>query len=290
MALREACAVILYPNISPVIVSLGPVQLRWYGTMYLLGFLAAYWFLKRFTAKRSGSFEGERILDFLAYAALGIVVGGRLGYVLLYNIGYYIQHPLEVFALWHGGLSFHGGFIGVALTGWWFARRNGLSLYEIADAVVIPLPIGLGLGRIGNFINGELFGRPTEVPWCMVFPQGGPACRHPSQLYEALLEGVVLFLCMWGLGRTPRPTGVMLWSFVALYGTCRFLVEFTRMPDPQLGLLLGPLTMGQLLSAPMAILGGCMVWRKSGNPSVRSPKPEPSKNRDAPASGTRKSK
>jgi len=258
-----------YPNISPVIVSLGPLQLRWYGTMYLLGFLVGYWFLKRLTARWATGFRGDLILDFLAYAALGIVVGGRLGYVLIYNLPYYLQHPLEVFAVWHGGLSFHGGFVGVALAGWWFVRRHGLRLYEVADPVVIPLPIALGLGRIGNFINGELFGRPTEVPWCMVFPQGGPVCRHPSQLYEAFLEGLVLFLCMWLLGRTPRPPGLVFWGFVGLYGICRFLVEFTRGPDPQLGLILGPLSMGQVLSLPMVILGAWMVWRKSQNSEAR---------------------
>jgi phosphatidylglycerol:prolipoprotein diacylglycerol transferase len=257
-----------YPNISPVIFSLGPIQVRWYGMMYLLGFAAGYWILRHLTARMKTGFRGERIMDFLAYAALGIVVGGRLGYVLVYNFSHFLEHPLEIFALWHGGLSFHGGFVGVVLAGWWFVRKHRLTLYEVADPVVMALPIGLGLGRIGNFINGELFGRPTQVPWCMVFPQGGPECRHPSQLYEALLEGLVLFLCMWWLGRKPRPRGLLFWSFVALYGLIRFLVEFTRLPDPQLGLVLGPLSMGQLLSLPMVVLGAYMVWKGRKHPNA----------------------
>lgn len=253
-----------YPNISPVILSLGPIQVRWYGMMYLLGFVICYLILNYLAARKGSSFRKGVLLDFLVYAALGIVIGGRLGYVIAYNLPYYIEKPLEVFALWHGGLSFHGGFLGVLVAGLLFAKRRGLSFYEIADLVVIPLPIALGLGRIGNFINGELFGRPTHVPWCMVFPRGGPECRHPSQLYEALLEGLLLFLLMWWIGRGPRRAGATFWAFVGLYGLCRFLVEFTREPDPQIGLVLGPLTMGQLLSLPMAVLGGWASFRKRG--------------------------
>jgi phosphatidylglycerol:prolipoprotein diacylglycerol transferase len=251
-----------YPHIPPEIISIGPIRIRWYGMMYLLGFGFGYWLLKRLASRRNTRFKGPLILDFFAYAALGILVGGRLGYILIYNLSYYLSSPLEILAIWHGGLSFHGGFVGVVLAGWWFARRHGLTLYEVADMVVVPLPVALGLGRIGNFINGELFGRPTSVPWCMVFPQGGPACRHPSQLYEAFLEGLVLFVCMWILGRRPRPPGVVFWSFVGLYGLFRFLVEFTREPDPQLGFILGPFSMGQLLSLPMLLLGGWMAWRR----------------------------
>lgn len=250
-----------YPNISPVIFSVGPIQLRWYGTMYLLGFAAGYFLMRRLTRESRGRFRGEILLDFLAYVAAGLVVGGRLGYVLIYNFSYYVQNPLEVFALWKGGLSFHGGFVGVILAGFLFSRRYNVPFYEMADTAVIPLPIGIGLGRIGNFINGELFGRPSEVPWCMVFPNGGPQCRHPSQLYEALLEGAVLFGLMWALGRSRRGTGVPFWTFVAAYGICRFLVEFTREPDPQLGLVAGPFSMGQLLSLPMITLGLVMIWR-----------------------------
>jgi phosphatidylglycerol:prolipoprotein diacylglycerol transferase len=251
-----------YPNISPVIISLGPIQVRWYGMMYLIGFGVAYWLMRRTAARWATEFGGERIMDFLVYAALGVVIGGRLGYVLFYNPMYYLEHPLEIFALWHGGLSFHGGFLGVILAGYLFVRRHGFSFYEVADLVVIAAPIGVGLGRIGNFINGELFGRPSQVPWCMVFPEGGPVCRHPSQLYEAFLEGLVMFVCLWFLSRRPRPRGVLLWSFVSLYGLFRFLVEFTREPDPQLGLIIGPFSMGQLLSLPMALFGVWMALRR----------------------------
>lgn len=252
-----------YPNISPVIFSVGPLQLRWYGTMYLVGFALGYLIMRKLTAGRKGRFKGELLLDFLAYVALGVVVGGRLGYVLIYNLPYYLEHPLEAFAIWKGGLSFHGGFVGVILAGTWFARRNKIGFYEMADAAVVPLPIALGLGRIGNFINGELFGRPSDLPWCMVFPMGGPECRHPSQLYEALLEGLVLFLVMWRLGRVERKPGIPFWGFVMFYGLFRFLAEFAREPDPQLGLILGPLSMGQLLSLPMAGLGAWMLRRKT---------------------------
>jgi phosphatidylglycerol:prolipoprotein diacylglycerol transferase len=251
-----------YPHIPPEIISIGPIHIRWYGMMYLFGFGFSYWLMKRLTSSRDIRFKGPLILDFFAYAALGIVVGGRLGYILVYNLSYYVSSPWEAFAIWHGGLSFHGGFVGVVLAGWWFKKRHGLTFYEVADMVVVPLPVALGLGRIGNFINGELLGRPTSLPWCMVFPQGGPVCRHPSQLYEALLEGLVLFLFTWTLGRRPRPSGVLFWSFVGLYGLFRFLVEFTREPDPQLGFILGPFSMGQLLSLPMFLLGGWMTWRR----------------------------
>jgi phosphatidylglycerol:prolipoprotein diacylglycerol transferase len=262
-----------YPDIPPVIFRIGPFQVRWYGMMYLLGFAVGYALLKYLAARRQTPFRGALILDFLTYAALGIVVGGRLGYVLIYNLPYYLAHPLEVFALWHGGLSFHGGFAGVILASTVFLKRHGLNFYDVADLVVVPLPIALGFGRIGNFINGELYGRPTDLPWCMVFPQGGDLCRHPSQLYEALLEGVILFVLMWLIGRKPRSRGVVFWSFVGLYGLFRFIVEFFRAPDPQLGLILGPLSMGQLLSLPMACVGAVMVWycRRRGF-SAESPK------------------
>lgn len=251
-----------YPNIPPVIFSVGPLQLRWYGTMYLIGFSVGYLIMRKLTAGKQGRFKGDLLLDFLAYVALGVVVGGRLGYVLIYNLPYYLEHPLEALAIWKGGLSFHGGFVGVILAGTWFARRNKIGFYEMADVAVVPLPIALGLGRIGNFINGELFGRPSSLPWCMVFPLGGPECRHPSQLYEALLEGLVLFLIMWRLGKVERKPGITFWGFVMFYGLFRFLAEFAREPDPQLGLILGPLSMGQLLSLPMAGLGAWMLSRK----------------------------
>ena len=252
-----------YPNISPTIISIGPLHIRWYGFMYVVGFALGFFFMHRLGVRKNSAFRGDKILDFLTYAAIGLIVGGRLGYVLFYNFAYYSEHPLEAFALWHGGLSFHGGVIGVLLTGWYYTKRNNFSFYEVADIVVVPLPLGILCGRLGNFINGELFGRATDVPWCMVFPNGGPVCRHPSQLYEAGLEGLLMFASLWWLSRKVRAPGVLFWSFFILYGVCRFIVEFFREPDPQLGLILGPFSMGQLLSLPMVIVGIWMVYRRS---------------------------
>ncbi len=256
-----------YPHIDPVIVRIGPLQIRWYGLMYVLGFTATY-LLVRYQATR---FRWQEMLDHLdnlnLVLILGVVLGGRLGYVLFYNLGYYLQHPLEILATWEGGMSFHGGCIGVALAGLWYCRRHGLDFWKATDLYVVTVPIGLGLGRIGNFINGELFGRVTELPWGMVFPGGGPLPRHPSQLYEAGLEGVLLFFLLWSLRKRPWsagrsrhwPHGSMLALFLILYGVFRFLVEFVRQPDPQLGTLALGLTMGQFLSSIM-ILAGLLLW------------------------------
>ena len=256
-----------YPDIDPVIVSLGPLQVRWYGLMYILGFGAA-WMLVRYQAVLFGRQRLLRHLDNLNLALIaGVILGGRLGYVLFYNPGYYLQHPLEIFATWQGGMSFHGGCIGVLLAGWLYCRRHELDFWKGADLYVVTIPIGLGLGRIGNFLNGELYGRVTEVPWGMVFPGGGPLPRHPSQLYEFLLEGVLLFLILWSLKARPWqekhrsnwPHGTMLALFLVLYGVFRFLVELVREPDPQLGKVLAGLTMGQILSLTM-ILAGILLW------------------------------
>jgi phosphatidylglycerol:prolipoprotein diacylglycerol transferase len=248
-----------YPSISPSIFRIGPFQIRWYGLMYLLGFLAGYWILKSLSRRSSLQLGREKILDFLTYVAIGLIIGGRLGYVLIYNLSYYIHHPLKVFFIWEGGLSFHGGFIGVLITGFLFCRKNGYRFYDIADMAVIPLPIGIGLGRLGNFINGELFGRQTSVPWCMIFPSGGPVCRHPSQLYESILEGWILFAILFWISRRRWPSGFPFWTFIALYGLFRSFSEFFREPDPQLGLVLGPFSAGQCLSIPMAFIGAYMM-------------------------------
>ena len=188
------------------------------------------------------------------YLAVGLIVGARLGYLLFYQAdayGYYLRHPLEILAVWHGGMSFHGGLMGTVIAGWWFCRRKHLCFWAVADSVIITAPIGLGLGRLGNFINGELFGRPTHVPWGMVFPAGGPLPRHPSQLYEALLEGPVLLLLLWRLRKRHFRDGMMVVFFLFFYGVFRFFVEFFREPDPQLGFVLGFLTMGQILCIAM---------------------------------------
>ncbi len=255
---------IAFPRIDPEIVRIGPVALRWYGAMYAIGFAASY-LLVRYqirhprgtTAGSEGAPLREGFLDDLyVYLIAGLVVGARLGYVLFYDLRLYLADPLELFAVWHGGMSFHGGLIGSLAAGAWYCRRAGVDPLLVADLVTVTAPIGLGLGRLGNFINGELFGRVTDVPWGMVFPNGGPLPRHPSQLYEFLLEGVVLFAVLWALRRRNWPHGVLASLFLALYGTARFFVEFFREPDPQLGFVVaGLFTMGQVLSACMIALG-----------------------------------
>ncbi len=250
-----------YPKIDPVLLRLGPLQIRWYGLMYVLGFGAAYLLVKHQAKKFGWKRMAAHVDDLNLAIILGVVLGGRLGYVLFYNPGYYLRHPLEIVATWQGGMSFHGGCLGVLLAGILVCRRHGLDFWKTADLYVVTVPIGLGLGRLANFINGELYGRVTDVPWAMVFPGGGPLPRHPSQLYEALLEGLVLFLLLWNLKARPWqdrpgwPHGSLLALFLAGYGVLRFAVEFVRQPDPQLGTLALGLTMGQYLSLTMIAAG-----------------------------------
>jgi phosphatidylglycerol:prolipoprotein diacylglycerol transferase len=256
-----------YPSIDPVIVSLGPLKVRWYGLMYILGFLATYLLVKRQAIRFHCTHLLKNLDNLNLSLIIGVILGGRMGYVLFYNLPYYLKHPLEIFATWQGGMSFHGGALGVLICGSLFCRRHDIDFWKAADLYVVTIPIGLGLGRIGNFLNGELYGRPTDVPWAMVFPGGGFLPRHPSQLYEALLEGVFLFIILWSLKARPWqakytkqwPHGSMLALFLLLYGILRFLVEFVREPDPQLGLLPVGITMGQLLSLVMMI-GGIILW------------------------------
>jgi phosphatidylglycerol:prolipoprotein diacylglycerol transferase len=251
-----------YPQIDPVIVKIGPLQFRWYGLMYVLSLTIAYFVIKAQAAARSIPISKDRLYDLIVYGAVGVFVGGRLGYTLFYNFRYYyLEHPEKIPAVWEGGMSFHGGLLGTVVALWLFARRYGYTFYTITDLVAPTVPIGLFLGRIGNFINGELYGRPTDVDWCMIFPGGGPECRHPSQLYEAGLEGVLLFAVLWLLSRWPTPPGTLTWAFVTGYGLCRMIVEFFREPDMHLGFILGPLSMGQLLSLPMILLGAIMLAR-----------------------------
>jgi phosphatidylglycerol:prolipoprotein diacylglycerol transferase len=208
--------------------------------------------------------DPEIVDDFLFYATLGVVIGGRLGYVLFYHPGYFLAHPLEIFAVWQGGMAFHGGLLGVVVGCFLVARKHGVAPLEIGDAAAVAAPIGLFFGRLANFINGELYGRPSDVPWAMVFPGGGPLPRHPSQLYEAFLEGFVLFVVMAWLARgayDPARRGRLAGVFLIGYGLARFAVEFVRQYDPQLGLLFGALTMGQLLSLPMIALGAWLFAR-----------------------------
>jgi phosphatidylglycerol:prolipoprotein diacylglycerol transferase len=254
-------AAIPYPNIDPVLVALGPIQLRWYGLMYLIGLTAAYFLIQHKVARKGLPIRKDQIYDMVVYAAFGVFLGGRIGYTLFYNFSYYSQNPLKLLAVWEGGMSFHGGLLGTIIALIWFSRRQGISAYTIADLAACVTPIGLGFGRIGNFINGELFGRSTDVAWCMIFPAGGPACRHPSQLYEATLEGLVLFTALWWIDRRPTPPGTVFWSFITGYGISRLIVELFREPDQHLGFILGPITMGQILSVPMVLLGAVMLIR-----------------------------
>lgn len=252
------------PAIDPVIVQLGPFALRWYGVMYLLGFLIGYLVIRHLADQRQLPLNRDGQSDLLFYCVLGVILGGRLGYVLFYNAGYYLQHPLQIFSVWEGGMSFHGGLLGVVVAAVLFSWRRKLPVLLLGDILVTASALGLGLGRIGNFINGELWGRVTTVPWGMVFPAAGPEPRHPSQLYEAILEGLVLFLVLWWLHRRKAPHGVPFFSFFLLYGSFRFVIEFFRQPDAHLGFLWAGATMGQVLSLPMILAGvvGILVCRR----------------------------
>ncbi len=253
-----------YPHIDPIALQLGPIAIHWYGLMYLAGFGLA-WLLGRWRIQHHPSPAGltlRDLEDIIFYGVLGVVLGGRLGYVLFYKFDDYLAHPLAIFEVWQGGMSFHGGLIGVILMMLFFARRRGYSLLSIGDFIAPLIPLGLAAGRLGNFINGELWGRPTDQPWGMVFPGAGDDTpRHPSQLYEMGLEGFVLFALVWWFARKPRPAGQVGAVFLAGYGLFRFLVEFTREPDDYLGLLTGGLSMGQILSLPMILAGlALFIW------------------------------
>jgi phosphatidylglycerol:prolipoprotein diacylglycerol transferase len=253
-------------NINPILFKVGPFQVGWYGLMYVFGFIASYLLVLYQMKKKSFGISREEVDNLFVYLMLGLIIGGRLGYVLFYDLPLYLKQPLEIFAVWHGGMSFHGGLLGVLCVGIVFSLRHRKSFWRIADLFIVTAPIGLGLGRIGNFINGELYGRVTSAPWGMIFPKGGPLLRHPSQLYESILEGGCLFVILWFLKDKKLPSGGLLAVFLFLYGVFRFFVEFFRQPDQQLGFVLGPLTMGQLLCSLMIISGICLFlylwWRE----------------------------
>jgi phosphatidylglycerol:prolipoprotein diacylglycerol transferase len=263
---------IKFPNIDPVFLRLGPVQLRWYGLMYMLSFIIGYFLLRRYSKEKQLELSTDDLYDLLFFLILGVMIGGRLGYVLFYDLRSYLNNPWDIFAIWQGGMSFHGGFVGVILATLYITKRRKWNFWQIADLVCVVVPVGLGLGRIGNFINGELFGRPSTLPWAMVFPEGGPMPRHPSQLYEALLEGLVLFVILRWLYKKNFYPGTVFWGLVGFYGLFRFLVEFVREPDAHIGFDLGPFTRGQLLTLPMLVVGLTMMViyaRRSPPPKLR---------------------
>jgi phosphatidylglycerol:prolipoprotein diacylglycerol transferase len=251
-----------FPSIDPVLIQIGPFAIRWYALAYIIGLVAGWRYVRRLVQRPGWQLTPLDVDDLLLYVTLGVVLGGRLGYVLFYRPGYYLSQPLEALAVWQGGMSFHGGVVGVIAAMWLFARLRKRSFLEVGDAVVCAVPIGLFLGRIANFINGELFGRVTDVPWGMVFPHGGPEPRHPSQLYEAGLEGVVLFVVLavfaWRL-RDPATAGRLSGIFLIGYALARSFAELFREPDAHLGFLWGGVTMGQLLSLPMLAVGLALV-------------------------------
>jgi len=251
---------ISYPNIDPIIFQVGPLQVRWYGLMYVLGFTATLLLVKHQIKKISFRELDVHFENLNLVLIISLVLGGRLGYVFFYNLPYYLKHPLEILATWQGGMSFHGGMLGLTIGAVVFCRKKGLDFWRVADIYTVTIPIGLGLGRIGNFINGELYGRITDVSWGMVFPGGGPYPRHPSQLYEAFLEGAVLFCILWVLKEKQNPpaswpSGSMMALCIILYGIFRIIVEFFREPDAHLGFIAAGMTMGQLLSSLMIVAG-----------------------------------
>ena len=258
--------VLLFPQFDPVIVQLGPFGIRWYALAYIAGIVLGWRLLRRLVQLPPTVATTVQADDFITWATLGIVLGGRLGYVLFYQPSVYLAHPLQAFAVWEGGMSFHGGAIGVTVAIVWFCRRNKIPLLGMADRVAVCVPIGLGLGRIANFINGELWGRqaPDWLPWAMIFPNAGAEPRHPSQIYQALLEGLVLFLVLFALSRRETLRARFGWltgAFLIGYGLARITGEFFRQPDAFLGFLAFGTTMGQLLSVPMVIAGAWLILR-----------------------------
>ena len=251
-----------YPQIDPVAVAIGPVAVRWYGITYIVAIGLGWWLGRRRAARDPWrGWTPQHVDDLVLHFVLGAVLGGRIGYMLFYDFSRFVSDPLVVLRIWEGGMSFHGGLLGTIAAAAWFARRRGSGFFAVSDFLAPLVPPGLGVGRIGNFVNGELWGKPTEVPWAMVFPGAGPQARHPSQLYEAALEGLALFAVLWWYSRRPRPRMAVSGLFLAGYGTARCLVEFAREPDAHIGYLaFGWVTAGQLLSVPMLLAGAAMLW------------------------------
>jgi phosphatidylglycerol:prolipoprotein diacylglycerol transferase len=248
-----------YHNIDPVLLKLGSLEIRYYGLIFVLGFVTAYFLLVYLSKERKMGLTKDDISDLLLYLLVGIILGARLFYVLFYNLGFYLSHPLQTIAVWNGGLSFHGGLVGAAIAAFFFCKKKKIDFYDIADIAVIPTALGLAFGRIGNFLNGELYGRITQVPWAVKF-RGAEGFRHPSQLYESL-KNFIIFGILWNIRNKKLPKGFLFWSFVVLYSAFRFLVEFFREPDPQLGFIIYNLTMGQILSTIMFLIGAYFLFQ-----------------------------
>lgn len=244
-----------FPEINPVAIEIGPLKVHWYGLMYLLAF-ALVWILGRYRIKKGMiDLTQQRFEDLIFYGVLGVILGGRLGYILFYQPSFYLAHPLEIFSIWDGGMSFHGGLLGVLLAMYLFGRKVGKTFFEVTDFIAPLVPLGLACGRLGNFINGELWGRPADVPWAMIFPGAGNIPRHPSQIYQMLLEGILLFIILWLFSGKKRPVGQVSAVFLMGYGVFRFISEYTREPDSYLGFLALGFSMGQWLSIPMILAG-----------------------------------
>lgn len=268
-----------FPTIDPVMLQLGPFAVHWYGVAYVVGILFGWWYSRRLVANRrlwagEPPMEPRDIDDFLMWAVIGIIIGGRLGYVLFYELAVFLENPLRIAMLWTGGMSFHGGLLGTIIAMILFARSRGFSALSLFDVIAASVPPGIFLGRIANFINQELWGKPTDLPWGIVFPAAGAEPRHPSQLYEALLEGLLMFfflrLLTHRFGKLATP-GFVAGAFIAVYGIARIFVEFFRLPDPQIGYLAGGwLTMGMLLSLPMIAVGIWLIVRASTTKTQRA--------------------
>lgn len=255
------------PQIDPIALSLGPLDVYWYGLMYALSFAFALWLATRRAKKAGSGWQEQEVSDLLFYGFIGVIIGGRLGSIFFYNFDQFLHDPARLFRIWEGGMAFHGGLLGVIVMMWWFAHKTQRSFFQVSDFIAPLIPFGLGAGRIGNFINGELWGRVTDVPWGMIFPYAGSLPRHPSQLYECLLEGVVLFCILNYAWLKKPPSGVISGLFLFFYGCFRFGIEFVREPDIHIGFVTHGLSMGQLLSLPMISLGvlfvGCAYYRSN---------------------------
>lgn len=274
-----------FPEIDPVLIQIGPFAIRWYALAYIAGLLLGWRYLMSLADTPTiwggkSPFTRDQADDLLLWVALGVILGGRLGYVLFYNPAFYLYNPGDIIAVWNGGMSFHGGFLGVVLAIYLFARKHSIPLWSLADGAAAVAPIGILFGRLANFINSELWGRTTDVAWGVVFPTGGPLPRHPSQLYEGLLEGVLLFIVLRYLthhtNALSRP-GVVAGTFFIGYGLSRIFVEFFREPDAHIGYLFGPVTQGMVLTVPMALVGAGIIWWAQSKPQTAKSQTQPSK-------------